>query len=209
MELSERFVGDVCRLMELSERFVEDVSRRLMRGEPLEVALKGYIGDSLTEEQINAIRSAESNTSQSLDKRYVGTVNFLGEIVQVFTVNGRNVRKRVTDGGQGCMEFVMGMNGYAAREPRYHATAWCLSDEVCLHNLLDPVDFLSTCVHECAEGFKGMRVVGLSYDDAHDTWGNPWEDEARHVLETEGWTWGKQPADWLKNWERLIREIAR
>lgn len=193
------------------EEFVESVAARLARGEPAEVALLAEAGlprDSLTETEANALRSVAARTAQSLDKKFVGDVLFSGKAMLVSTVNGRFVRKRRSDGGCGCQSFVGGMNGGAARDPRYRAEAWCGRWEICLNNILDPVDFLSFATHEAAEQF-GIEVVGLSYDDAHDEWGDPWEDQARHLLETEDFDFGDQPSDWLRLWPTIMARISR
>ena len=82
----------------------------------------------------------------------------------------------------------MGMNGYAAREPMYHAEGWCGEREVCLHNLLSPVAFLCTLVHECFERWA-MKNLDMSYDEAHERYGNAAEHAAHMVLEAPEWRW--------------------
>lgn len=138
-------------------------------------------------EQANAqvVRQAIADIDQVLEKRWQFNITFGGEVVKVFTVNGDVVRKQVKDGGLGCPDFTMGMNGWAAREPMYRATGWCLEDEVCLHNLLSAATFLVVCVHEVTERWA-MKWLKMSYDDGHDYVANPCENRARDWLHAHG-----------------------
>jgi hypothetical protein len=130
-----------------------------------------------------------------------------GREFSVFTVNGRFTRKPVRSGGLGCQSFTMGMNGMAAKEPMYHATEWCGFLEVCLHNLMDPVDFLGTAVHEMTE-HTAEEDLGISYDDAHDQYANPWEEITRAILEEGEWEYGKTPAEWLAMLPDVMAKVA-
>lgn len=134
------------------------------------------------------VRSVMAETSKDLDKQLQFSFDFLGETLKVFTINGDFARKPVEKGGLGCQDFTMGMNGYAAREPMYRAEGWCLEDEICLHNLLSPVAFLCTLIHEVFERWA-MKWLGMSYDDAHERYGNAGEKKAHMILEAPEWRW--------------------
>ncbi len=165
------------------------------------------IEDSANEEKANAIRAAEANEEKSLDKKFVGEIELHGRSIDVNTVNGTYIR-RFAKGEDRCINFTMGMNYYAAGEPMYHARGWCKEGEVCVHNLMDPIDFLCTVVHEAFEGFEGMSIVGLSYDEAHDRFGNVFEEKAGGFLVGEKFEYGPQPEDWLALWPKIMEAIA-
>lgn len=153
----------------------------------VEAAFAAALGRRFGEEPAaESVRAAASAGAKSLDKRFVTTIPFGPHVLKVFTVNGENVRTRTEDGGQGCTNFTMGMNGMAAREPIYRAEGWCLHDEICLHNLLSPVDFLAVLVHELVEWW-GMKFLGLTYDVAHEYLANLAENVGRGILARPEW----------------------
>jgi hypothetical protein len=161
--------------------------RRLVTdaGDPARAAVAEQIARESEQMQALVVRQAIADIDQALEKRWQFNVSFAGEIVKVFTVNGDVARKQVKDGGMGCIDFTMGMNGWAAREPEYMATGWCFEDEICLHNLLSAASFLVVMVHEVTERWA-MKWLKMPYEDAHDKVANPAENLTRDYLNRAG-----------------------
>ena len=155
--------------------FVEFVATRLESGAPVSAVLREWIGDE-------GEQSFEAEQSDALHKTLVGVVDFLDEKIKVFTVNGQFVRN--PDGG-GIVAFTMGANYYAGDPPGLYRSI-CGEDEIVLHDLLSPVDFMATLVHELAERYV-MKNQGLDYDTAHSEYAEPLEIAARRILESEEW----------------------
>jgi hypothetical protein len=124
---------------------------------------------------------------KGLNKRLLFVVTFMDEQVKVFSANGQHIRTPREAGGEGCLAFTMGMNGYAAREPMYTgADRWCLEDEVVVHDLMSIVDTLATIVHELIERWA-MKAFKMSYDKAHEQIANVAEKWARAAMAKKGW----------------------
>jgi hypothetical protein len=141
----------------------------------------------LLEQMAGFVRTAMSALAPNLDKTLVGTVDFLGEQVSVFTANGENVRTPRENGGLGIIAFTMGGNWYAGDPPGIYAPL-CAENEVVLHNLLSPDDFLATLIHELVERYM-MKTFRLTYDVAHSSFAEPIEQLARRAMKTPGWSW--------------------
>jgi hypothetical protein len=140
------------------------------------------------EDQAQIVRSAMAEGAQALDKRLIKIINFAGDLVKVFTANGQYVRTPREDGGLGVLDFTMGANWYAGDPPGMYY-ALCEENEVVLHNLLSPVDFLATLIHELTERWA-MKTFGLDYDTAHELVANVAENWARAVMGRPTWNWG-------------------
>jgi hypothetical protein len=152
--------------------------------------------DSMEEE---IVKEAASR-SDSLHKELLGAVEFMGDRIKVFTVNGQYTRSPY---GPDIIEFTMGGNWYGgSREGTYRLI--CAEDEVVLHELMPPVDILATLVHEVVERW-GMKTKGLSYDDAHSDLAEPAERKARRILEGGDWSFEGSLGD---QFQRLIDRIA-
>jgi hypothetical protein len=153
---------------------------------PLAEEERGLL-DAMAEVIVWRVNDEQDRGSSGLRKTLLKTISFGGDEVKIYTVNGEHVRRAREDGGCGTMEFTMGMNGYAARDPSYpHATQWCGEDEVCLQEFMSPTDMLGTMVHEVFERWA-MKKFGLGYEEAHETVANPAEREARALLATPDW----------------------
>ena len=144
--------------------FVKFITAKLAQGYNAIQALRMYAIDAVAVE--------------SLNKQYVGTVDFFGEPVKVFTVNGQFTRSPT---GADIIEFTMGGNYYGGTK---EGTYWpiCAEDEIVLHELMPPVDLIATGVHELVERWV-MKYLGLSYGDAHTEYAEPVERELRRYLE--------------------------
>jgi hypothetical protein len=142
--------------------------------------------DADPEADANTIRSAAAGTAQSLDKQPVGTLDFMGEQIQVSTVNGLFVRTPKEAGGLGITDFTMGGNWYGGDPPIYQEL--CEENEVCLHNLLPAEDFLATMLHELVERYM-MKNFKVNYDNAHTCFATPIEMLARLAMKAPGWSW--------------------
>ena len=144
--------------------FVKFIASKLAQGYNAIQALRMYAMDAAA--------------GESLNKQYVGTVDFFGEPVKVFTVNGQFTRSPT---GADIIEFTMGGNYYGGtKQGTYHAI--CEEDEIVLHELMPPVDMIATAVHELVERYV-MKNLGLSYDDAHTKYAEPTERVIREYLE--------------------------
>ena len=124
-----------------------------------------------------------ADNAGSLNKTFIGVVDFMDEKVKVFTINGQYARSPT---GANVIEFTMGGNWYGGSKKD---TYWplCAEDEVVLHELMPPVDLLATLVHELVERWV-MKNKGYDYDNAHTDFAEPMEKIARRVLETDEWT---------------------
>jgi hypothetical protein len=144
--------------------FVHFIAKKLSEGYNAIQALRMYAMDAAAGETLN--------------KQYVGTVDFLGDTVKVFTVNGQFTRSPT---GADIIEFTMGGNWYGGTKK---GTYWpiCAEDEIVLHELMPPVDMIATAVHELIERYV-MKYLGLSYDDAHTEYAEPAERVIRAYLE--------------------------
>jgi hypothetical protein len=173
--------------------FVDFISRKLAEGSGVSRALREWaVGDSVS--QVAASRS------DSLHKELIGTVEFMGDTIKVFTVNGQYTRSPY---GPDIIEFTMGGNWYGgSREGTYRPI--CAEDEVVLHELMPPVDILATLVHEVVERW-GMKTKGLSYDDAHSDLAEPAERKARRILEGGDWSFEGSLGE---QFQKLIERIA-
>jgi hypothetical protein len=137
-------------------------------------------------------QEGEVAAMKGLNKSLLTTIEFAGEPVKIFSVNGQHVRTPKEEGGEGCIAFTMGMNGWAAREKMYVAERWCGEDEVCVHDLMSIVDTLGTIIHELTERWA-MKTFGLKYDDAHEMVANVAENWARAVMAKKGY--GRERAE--------------
>jgi len=159
--------------------FVDFASRRLAEGASGNKILREWaIGD----DKKDVVEKAADN-SWSLNKTFVGEVDFIDETVKVFTINGQYARSPT---GANVIEFTMGGNWYGgSRKDTYWPL--CAEDEVVLHELMPPVDLLATLVHELVERWV-MKNKGYDYDDAHSDFAEPIEKIARRILESDEWT---------------------
>jgi hypothetical protein len=172
------------------EQFIDYVSRRLAEGSCANDILRDWtVGDAEFEEsehprneEGDSIQEVSASRGRGLHKELIGIVHFMDEAVKVFTVNGQYTRSPT---GADVIEFTMGANWYGGSKPE---TYWpiCAEDEVCLHELMPPVDMLATLVHEVIERYV-MKSKGISYDDAHSDYAEPAEKRARRILEGDDW----------------------
>ena len=155
-------------------RFVNDISKLIEKGFSLEGAFRNIVLDV---KEAKVTKAAEAN-GRSLNKTLCGTVDFLGDKVKVFTINGQFTRSPT---GADIIEFTMGGNYYGGTKK---GTYWpvCGEDEIVIHELMPFVDFTATMIHELVER-HAMKYLGLSYDDAHTDYAEPAERTARIILE--------------------------
>jgi hypothetical protein len=156
--------------------FVHFIAKKLSEGYNAIQALRMYAMDAAA--------------GESLNKQYVGTVDFLGDTVKVFTVNGQFTRSPT---GADVIEFTMGGNWYGGTKK---GTYWpiCAEDEIVLHELMPPVDMIATAVHELIERYVIKYIYGITakstqeewskaYDEAHALYSEPAERVIRAYLE--------------------------
>jgi hypothetical protein len=169
--------------------FVHFISKKLEEGYNGVQALRLWVLDENARETVTVTLPVFPS---SLNKQIVGTVDFLGESVDICTVNGQFTR---SPKGANIIEFTMGGNWYGGTKKE---TYWpiCREREVVIHEAMPYVDFIATTIHEMVERYALKYIYRITekstqeewskaYDEAHTKYAEPVEAFVRSILERE------------------------